>query len=113
MTIRPLLLILLTILSSGSGISKAGQAIESHASIIHAVQQFLESQSEINQHSKFTIRVGRLDSRLRLSACESALETYLAPGGKLSGKTSVGVRCSGPKPWALYVPATVNISLLV
>lgn len=110
MNIRPALLIMLTILSLGSSaISKAGQKIESHAAIIQAVQQFLESQPEIQQHSKYTLQIGHLDSRLRLNACDQPLETYLSPGGKLSGKTSVGVRCTAPKPWALYVPATVNL----
>lgn len=94
----------------GNAIGATSQQIESHASITRAVQQFLEAQSEINQHSKFTIRIGHLDRRLRLNACAHALETYLAPGGKLNGKTSVGVRCRGPKAWALYVP--VNIALI-
>ena len=110
MNIRPTLLIMLTFLVFSSGaISKAGQPTQSHASIIQAVEQFLESQQEITQYSKYTIKVGHLDSRLRLNPCEQALETYLAPGGKLNGKTSVGVRCTAPKPWALYVPATINL----
>ena len=110
MNIRPNLLIILTIFTlSSSLISQAGQKIESHASITHAVQEFLESHSEINQHSKSNISIGHLDSRLRLSACEQPLETYLSPGGKLSGKTSIGVRCKGPKPWSLYVPVTINL----
>ena len=111
MNIRPSLLIMLATLVSTSGtLSQAGQQnSESLTSIINAVQQFLENQHEINQHSKFTINIGHLDSRLRLSACGQKLETYLSPGGKLSGKTSVGVRCHGPKPWALYVPVTINI----
>lgn len=110
MNIRPTLLIMLSILTLGSSIiSQAGQQTESHSAITHAVQQFLESQDEINKHKKFTIDVGRLDSRLSLSACEQALETYLAPGSKLRGRTSVGVRCSAPKPWAVYIPATINL----
>jgi flagellar basal body P-ring formation protein FlgA len=111
MNIHPTLLIILSFLAiTCSTTSQAGQqSSESHAGIIGAVQNFLKSQPEINQHSKFTIHVGHLDNRLRLSACEQPLETYLSPGGKLIGKTSVGVRCSAPKPWALYVPATINI----
>lgn len=110
MTIRPASLIMLTLLMlGGSMISKAGTPTESHASIISAVQQFIESQDEIKQHSKLNLNIGHLDSRLRLRACEHPLDTYLAPGGKLTGKTSVGVRCNSPKPWALYVPVTINL----
>jgi len=110
MNIRPTLLIILSIMMLGSSvISKAGQQTQSHTSITQAVQQFLESQSEIHQHPKFTIQIGHLDSRLSLRACEQPLKIYLAPGSKLRGKTSVGVRCNAPKPWALYVPATINI----
>ena len=66
MNIRPTLLIMLTFLVFSSGaISKAGQPTQSHASIIQAVEQFLESQQEITQYSKYTIKVGHLDSRLR------------------------------------------------
>jgi len=111
MIIRPTILMLFFLLTlSNSATSQTDQQNESHAAIISAVQRFIEDQNKANQNSKFTIHIGRLDSRLQLNACDLALETYLAPGGKLSGKTSVGVRCSSPnKPWALYIPVTVNI----
>jgi len=111
MTIQPTLIMLLFLLTlSNSASSKTDQQNESHSAIIGAVQSFIEEQNKANQNSRLTIHIGRLDSRLRLSACDQALETYLAPGGRLSGKTSVGVRCSSAnKPWALYVPVTINV----
>lgn len=110
MTIQPALLVATALLSLGHSVmSLADQQNKNHASIISAIQTFVKQQSAINQFDKYTIQVGRLDSRLRLTPCDQPLETYLAPGAKLSGRTSVGVRCTSPKPWALYVPVTVNI----
>lgn len=37
----------------------------------------------------------------------------LAPGGRRTGNTSVGVRCHQPKPWSIYVPVNVKIHATV
>lgn len=55
------------------------------------------------------IKVGRLDSRLKLTRCSLPLETFSPPGRNLPAKQTVGVRCNGAQPWSLYVP--VNLSL--
>ena len=112
MTPRPALLIpLFLILWSAAGISSADQAsrsLQSHASIVDAVKQFLQSQTYENKISRRSVSVGYLDPRLKLPQCQQALETFFAPGAKSLGKTTVGVRCNDPKPWALYVSASVN-----
>lgn len=54
------------------------------------------------------VEVGRLDARLRLRRCSVPLTPYLPPGGRVSGHTSVGVRCEGEVPWSLFVPALVR-----
>ena len=110
MNIKPTLLILLsTILISHSNISQAGNDRQSHSSIVEAAEQFLSSQNSLKQYSKKTIKIGHIDPRLSLAKCQESLDTYLAPGAKVIGKTTVGVRCNAPKPWALYVPVTVNV----
>lgn len=43
-----------------------------------------------------------LDRRLQLPLCEKSLETFFLPGRRESGFLSVGVRCSGERPWTLY-----------
>jgi flagellar basal body P-ring formation protein FlgA len=114
MNILPALLILLTATSLlYSNISKAGKEVQSHSSIITTVKQFLESQVKEQQHSQYKIKVGHLDSRLKLDQCNKDLEAFMAPGSRLTGKTTVGIRCSAPRPWSLYVPATINPFSLV
>ena len=53
------------------------------------------------------IEVDRLDPRTRLARCKTSLEAFLPPGGTIRRRTTVGVRCSGPSPWKIYVPVTV------
>jgi flagella basal body P-ring formation protein FlgA len=52
----------------------------------------------------------RLDPRLQLAACGHALETFSSPG-RAAGRSTVGVRCTAPVPWTLYVPVTVEASV--
>ena len=111
MIIRSRLLILTLTLCclAGSGISTAGPQQQNHRAIIDAVKQFLDQHPDISDHADRRIRIGHLDPRLNLPACSESLQTYLAPGARTAGKTTVGVRCSAPKAWALYVPASVDL----
>ncbi len=52
---------------------------------------------------------GYLDPRLQLPLCNSALEPFLRPGAKVSGRTIVGVRCAGSNPWKIYLPVYVAV----
>lgn len=100
------LLTLLAAYACGSGVSLADD-FQSHQSILESAREFLLANPEIKRFSKTTIEMGHIDSRLQLQQCDQPLETYLAPGSRFAGKTTVGVRCASPRPWALYVPATV------
>lgn len=53
--------------------------------------------------------VGNLDRRLRLTRCDTPLETYDSPNGIKPGRSVVGVRCPGQNPWKLYVPVTIAV----
>lgn len=50
------------------------------------------------------VKADGLDSRLRLSKCSKPLEAYESPNGLKAGRSIVGVKCTGDKPWKLYVP---------
>jgi len=50
------------------------------------------------------------DNRLQLARCD-APEPYLASGAKLLGKTTVGVRCTSPAAWNVFLPATVSVTV--
>lgn len=56
---------------------------------------------------KAEVTVGRLDSRLKLSACDLPLEGFDSPNGLQRGRGVVGVRCNGGKPWKIYVPVRI------
>ncbi len=86
-----------------------GATAQSLESILEAARQFMETYSTDLHEKPAEITMGRLDPRLKLAACEEPLETFLPTGGRTLGNTSVGVRCTHPKSWTLYVPATVNI----
>jgi flagella basal body P-ring formation protein FlgA len=45
-----------------------------------------------------------------LAACAS-LEPFMPPGARTFGRTTVGVRCVGAKPWTLYVGARIAIEV--
>lgn len=110
MNMKPTLpILLLTCLLLHSAIGTAGNPKQhSHAAIVDAVKQFLTSQDEETAGER-SIQVGHLDPRLNLEQCAEPLQTYLAPGARSVGKTTVGVRCQSPRPWALYVPARVDL----
>ena len=43
-----------------------------------------------------------------LSAC-TALEPFLPTGSRMWGRTTVGVRCAGERPWTIYLQARVSL----
>lgn len=71
------------------------------------VEKFLRSQSSSLQND-IEINVKPIDSRLKLSAC-AQLSPFLPPGGKAWGKVTVGMRCTAPKPWTVYIAAQVRV----
>ena len=87
-------------------------AIEKLENIRNAVREFAIGEvgdADDNVH----FEVGRLDSRLRLAACGVPLKAYFSAGSRTVGRTNVGVRCEGPKPWSLYVPLLIDRQITV
>ena len=71
------------------------------------IEQFLMRQTAAIQ-GEVKIDVGQIDSRMNLTTCAQP-EAFLARGNRIWGKTSVGVRCSAPSAWTIYVSATVHV----
>lgn len=71
------------------------------------VQQFLQVQTS-GLPGQVNVSVGQIDTRTYLPAC-AAPEPFLPHGSRLWGKTIVGIRCSVPSPWTIYVSATVQV----
>lgn len=55
-----------------------------------------------------TIDEVNVDARLRLAECGEPLQAFLPPGGRSLGRVTVGVRCTTPRPWSLYLQARVG-----
>lgn len=77
------------------------------AVIRDTVEQYLQIQAA-GLPGEVQITVGQLDSRLNLPTCV-APQAFLPVGAKVWGKTTVGVRCSVPAPWTVYVTAQVRV----
>lgn len=71
------------------------------------VEQYLQTQTA-GLPGQVTIRVGQVDPRTSLAACP-APEAFQQPGARAWGKTTVGVRCTAPMPWTVYIQATVQV----
>ncbi len=97
----------------GTHHAMAEEKFQSIAIIKAAAQTFLSGHSDIEGQSNTTVSIGNIDNRLTLPACGSPLDTFLPSGAKVQGKTTIGVRCQGPKPWTLYVPANVTTVIQV
>jgi flagella basal body P-ring formation protein FlgA len=83
--------------------------IQSLDDIHSTVLDFLQSQIDSKNHASVQYVVGNLDSRLKLHRCERPLQAFLPPSSDLNGKSTVGVRCIGNKPWSVYVPVEITV----
>ena len=86
----------------------ATSPMQSHASIRDAARQHAAASADV-PGGRAEITVNPLDSRLRLTACDRPLETYDSPNGLNRGRGVVGVRCTGSKPWKIFVPVSIAV----
>jgi flagella basal body P-ring formation protein FlgA len=70
-------------------------------------EQFLLTQTA-GLPGEVAVKVGAVDPRTALAACP-APEAFLQPGARAWGKTTVGVRCTAPSSWTIYIQAQVNV----
>lgn len=101
------LLLILAAVGSGARIW-ATEGSQSHETILKAILQHIESnfRHRLENHK---IEVFPLDSRLQLPQCSKTLEVFTLPGSRDVGNLSVGVRCSGEKPWTIYHKANIKV----
>lgn len=59
------------------------------------------------------VHAATLDPRHLLPLCDRDLETFMRRGSRISARTIVGVRCSGSKPWKVFVPVDVTVTAKV
>lgn len=78
------------------------------AAIKTKITEFLETQA-IGYPGTVSVQAGAIDPNLRLAQCPD-LQVFLPKGSRAWGRTSVGVRCSAPSVWTIYVQATVSVA---
>lgn len=97
-------------LMCSAGLSAAAAAtFQSHKSIYDAAQSYARNHIVTMHKQRPIIKVGKLDSRLRLKKCGLPLYAFLPKGSREIGKTTVGIKCTDSKPWSLHVPVTISI----
>jgi flagella basal body P-ring formation protein FlgA len=72
------------------------------------LDDFIRAQTQ-GLPGKVAYTISQLDTRTQLTPC-NAFEPFIPQGGKLWGKTTVGVRCLGPSNWTIYVPVQVSVT---
>lgn len=82
-------------------------ARQQHGVLREVVQQFLHTQVA-GLPGSTSITVGAIDPRLALAACPTP-EAFFPSGSRAWGKTTVGVRCTAPATWTVYVSANVRV----
>ncbi len=84
-------------------------AFQSHWSISQVAKNFIRGHVAALENQQPEIKMGKLDSRLKLKNCNKKLQAFLPRGSRTIGKTTVGVKCTGSKPWSLHVPITISL----
>ncbi len=55
------------------------------------------------------VKLSNLDPRLNLKACATKLRIDFTRQDKISGNTSLDIRCSQPTSWNIHLPASVEV----
>ncbi|MFZ6848446.1 flagellar basal body P-ring formation chaperone FlgA [Undibacterium sp. RuRC25W] len=85
-----------------------GVTAQDHDKIKQVATEFLR-QTSIAQPGDVEITVNAIDNRLILAPCQ-ALVPFLPTGSKAWGKTTLGVKCTAPTSWTIYLRANVQIT---
>ena len=80
---------------------------QSHKSIQEAIHLFLMAELSDNG-DEITIKVGKLDPRLRLAQCGDSINISLPSSSRRVGGVTVKVACESGVSWAIYVQNEVE-----
>lgn len=109
---RSFCLLLLTLLtcapaSAQNAVTQTAPARQDPALAKHVASEFLKEVTS-SLPGEVRIQVADLDTRQNLAACDE-LRAFMPPGAKTIGKTNVGLRCSAPKNWQIYLGAQIQV----
>jgi flagella basal body P-ring formation protein FlgA len=89
--------------------ANAQAPIENIDTLRSNVAQFLTDEYLKTQAVKVDVKVGSLDSRLRLARCDQSLKFGLKDTTNSGGNVNVQVVCAGSITWAILVPAQARV----
>ncbi|MCH9695744.1 MAG: flagellar basal body P-ring formation protein FlgA [Gammaproteobacteria bacterium] len=87
----------------------APQQWHSTAAISAEAERFLNERVG-KRAGQTSVKAGNLDSRHRLPLCSEPIQGFMNRGTEIKPRTIIGVRCSGSKPWKIYVPVDVVVT---
>jgi flagella basal body P-ring formation protein FlgA len=90
-----------------SSVAQAAPSLQNANALRAVVEQFLLTQAA-GLPGEVSVKVGAIDPRTALAHCP-APEAFLQPGARAWGKTTVGVRCTAPSRWTIFIQAQVNV----
>ena len=99
------------ILAIGSD-ALAGQSWQPIADIAATAETYARARAA-DKAGMTAVRAGALDPRHRLPLCDAPLEGFMRRGAEIDARSIVGVRCTGSKPWKVYVPVDVIVTASV
>lgn len=76
--------------------------------VTSVVTQFLQKETQ-GLPGRVSYSIGALDPRTQINPCP-AMEAFHPAGGRLWGKTTVGVRCQMQNGWTVYVPVQISVT---
>lgn len=89
--------------------STASAARQDPAALRVLAEQFLLRQAAAMPGVP-NVQVNDPDPRVKLAACDTP-EAFLMPSARTIGNTTVGVRCSAPVVWTVYLPARLGMTV--
>lgn len=91
-----------------SAISHADENRQSLSAIVDAAVKASQKQAAQLGYKHVSVETRPLDNRLNLPTCSEPLKTSMANSNNVLGPISVGVQCTGIRPWTIYVRAQVS-----
>jgi flagella basal body P-ring formation protein FlgA len=111
LTVKRLGSLLLLVLCS-SFATAAFAVTQSIDDVQAAAEAFVRARLPVS-HVKQFVTAAKLDSRLRVAACDQPLQTFEQSATSLGERVTVGVRCASANTWTLYVPVSVEVEIPV
>ena len=87
----------------------AQAGIENIEQLRQSVAQFLTDEYRQSNADKTEIKVGALDSRLRLAQCDQSIDMALQDPTGNGGNVNVQVACRGSSRWTILVPSQATV----